>query len=94
MAQRKYKVLDYSHAPEARPFAGREVTVKFFAEKDEVHVLVSHAHAVALRDALSEALARIAQIEASVGVGPVRTEEIDPLPFSAEEILDQIKAGG
>lgn len=62
-------------APEAETFAGRDVTVVLYAERDTVRCRMSRQHAEALRAALDLAFARLDCVAASVGVGPKPTDE-------------------
>jgi hypothetical protein len=71
MAIKKFQVPSHAlSAPEVETFAGRDVTVVLFAERDTVRCHMSRQHAEALRAALDIALARLDCVAASVGVGP------------------------
>lgn len=77
MAIKKFEVPSHAlSAPEVETFAGRDVTVVLFAERDTVRCRMSRQHAEALRAALDIALARLDCVAASVGVGP--TPELVP----------------
>lgn len=75
------KLIKPAVAPEARPFAGTEVTVELYTVPREPHrpvvfdVRLSRAFAEALRDSLTEALAKLDCVRVGVDLCPLCGED-------------------
>jgi hypothetical protein len=62
MVTRKYTVRSHDPVAAAGPFAGSEIQMDIYTEKDRIHVRMTRQHAEALRSALDAALRRLDQV--------------------------------